>query len=189
MFRPASVQAQYIPMGTCIAFFRGINVGGKNRLAMDDLVSVMQAAGASKVRTYIQSGNAVYSGQPADAANAAALIEDRHGFRPEVVVLNLEELNHAANNNPFREAEGKACHFYFCSRVPESVDEDSLEQYRKESEEYVLKGAVFYLHAPEGIGRSKLATQVERCLGVAGTGRNLNTINRLLELANRHYAR
>ena len=170
-------------MRTFIALFRGVNVGGKNRLAMKNLVSIMEAAGARDVRTYIQSGNVVYTGQAKQAVKATALIEAEHGFRPEVLVLTIEEFGLAARNNPFQDAEGKACHFYFCSKAPESVDKARLEHLRKESESYELKDSVFYLHAPEGIGRSKLATQVERCLGVAGTGRNLNTINRLLKMA------
>ena len=66
---------------------------------------------------------------------------------------------------------------------PESVDEERLNQLKSGTEEYALKRNVFYLHAPDGIGRSKLAAQVERCLGVAVTGRNLNTVNKLAELA------
>ena len=170
-------------MSTYIALFRGINVGGRNRLAMKDLVAFMQTAGASDVRTYIQSGNVVYRGDAGNAISTTALIEEQHGFRPDVIVLGVEAFNHAVKNNPFKEAEGKACHFYFCSQVPESVDENRLVQLCKGSEAYELKGNVFYLHAPEGIGRSKLAAQVERCLGVAGTGRNLNTINQLVALA------
>ena len=170
-------------MSTYIALFRGINVGGRNRLPMKDLVALMQAAGASDIRTYIQSGNVVYAGLAENAITATTLIEKQHGFRPEVMVLGDEEFNLAVRNNPFQEAEGKACHFYFCSQAPESVDEDRLERFRKESEAYELKDSVFYLYAPEGIGRSKLAAQVERCLGVAGTARNLNTINQLVALA------
>ena len=170
-------------MKTYIAFFRGINVGGKNRLPMKDLVVAMQDAGASRVRTYIQSGNAFYSGAPGEAVKAAALIEERHGFKPGVCVLGVEELRRALSENPFPEAEGKACHFNFCERIPDAVDEQRLELLRKESERYALQGKVFYFYAPEGIGRSKLAAQAERCLGVTTTGRNLNTVMKTLALA------
>lgn len=170
-------------MKKCIAFYRGINVGGKNRLPMKDLVSAMQDAGAMDVQTYIQSGNAVYSGTPGEAEKAAALIEDRHGFKPGVCVLSARELRHVLDENPFPEAEGKSCHFNFCERMPDAVDEQRLEKLRKESERYALRGKVFYFHAPEGIGRSKLAAQAERCLGVTTTGRNLNMVLRTLALA------
>jgi uncharacterized protein (DUF1697 family) len=47
-------------MNTYIALFRGINVGGKNSLPMQGLVALLEYIGAKKVRTYIQSGNAVF---------------------------------------------------------------------------------------------------------------------------------
>ena len=40
-----------------IALLRGVNVGGKNRIAMQDLAAMFEAAGCTDVRTYIQSGN------------------------------------------------------------------------------------------------------------------------------------
>jgi uncharacterized protein (DUF1697 family) len=51
------------------------------------------------------------------------------------------------------------------------------------SERISLQGTVLYLHAPEGIGRSKLVTRAEVLLGVSGTARNWRTVTQLLELA------
>lgn len=50
------------------------------------------------------------------------------------------------------------------------------------SEEYQLHDHMFYLHAPNGIGRSKLVSYIEACLGVSVTERNLNTILKLEEM-------
>jgi uncharacterized protein (DUF1697 family) len=47
----------------------------------------------------------------------------------------------------------------------------------------VLLDRVFYLHAPEGIGRSKLVHRIERSLGVPATGRNWRTVCKLIEMA------
>ncbi|MFT5079883.1 MAG: hypothetical protein ACI84E_000533, partial [Planctomycetota bacterium] len=75
-------------MQTWIALLRGINVGGKNRLSMADLKQDLAALGCIDVRTYIQSGNAVFESDAKDGASLAESIagqlEDRHGFRPMV---------------------------------------------------------------------------------------------------------
>lgn len=152
-------------------------------LPMKELVSIMEECGRSDVRTYIQSGNVVFSSGSVSADKIADQVEQRKGFRPKVLILGLLELEQALKNNPFKNVEGKALHFSFCQSRPESVDEARLNQLKLASEEFSLKGRVFYLHAPDGIGRSKLAGQVERCLGVPVTGRNLNTVRNLVEVA------
>lgn len=89
-----------------VALFRGINVGGRNRLPMKELVSELEALGLSDVGTYIQSGNAVVRGgteSPAGLSDRiAAAVEASHGFRPRVIVLTLEELRAAAMEVRFR---------------------------------------------------------------------------------------
>ena len=72
------------------------------------------------------------------------------------------------------------------SKIPfpeaSSPDLETLRGLQLPSEKYELRGEVFYLHAPDGIGRSKLAAKVERCLGVPATGRNYRTVAKLAEL-------
>jgi uncharacterized protein (DUF1697 family) len=51
------------------------------------------------------------------------------------------------------------------------------------TERYQLVRQVFYLHAPDGLGKSKLAASVEKHLGVEATARNWRTVQRVLELA------
>ena len=52
-----------------------------------------------------------------------------------------------------------------------------------DSEEIALIDNVFYLHGPDGIGRSKLAARVERLLGVGATARNWRTVSKIGEMA------
>jgi uncharacterized protein (DUF1697 family) len=66
------------------------------------------------------------------------------------------------------------------------MSKDRLEAVRLSSERWQIKGAVFYLHTPDGFGGSKLATQVERILGVTATARNWRTVRALLDLAGHH---
>lgn len=170
-------------MNTFIALFRGINVGGRHLMPMKELVDVLESCGCEAVTTYIQSGNAVLQASRRPGAAVTDRIEERFDFRPEMWVFSVAEFRQFARDNPFPGAEGKTCHFAFCREEPTSVDTQRLEHLKSGSERYARVGRVFYLHAPDGIGRSKLAAQVERCLGVSVTVRNLNTVNRLLEIA------
>ena len=176
-------------METCIALFRGINVGGKNVLPMKDLRSALEDIGARNVQTYIQSGNAVFRTDETDvqllADRIRTLIGERHGFEPHVLVLTLQEMEDSVGSNPFPEAESepKTLHFLFLDCAPEDPDPDGLESIKGELERFYLKGRTFYLHAPEGLGRSRLAARAERLLGVPATARNWRTVRKVLTLA------
>lgn len=175
-------------MNTYIALFRGINVGGNNKLPMKELVAVLEGLGLRDIRTYIQSGNVVFSGKQEDktklAARISAALKKSHGFEPWVLLLEAEALKRAIKANPFPEgeADGKTLHFNFLASVPSKPDLAGIEKIAAHSERWQLKGEVFYLHAPEGIGRSKLASSMERLLGVPMTGRNWNTVRQLRKM-------
>ena len=174
---------------TWIALLRGINVGGHNKLSMKALGDTLSSMGLQNIRTYIQSGNVVFSTPRRSAAKLASEVEqqidDRHGFRPAVLLLSHDELAAAASANPYAsvDAEPKTVHMWFLASRPDHPDIAGMNALKSPSEQFALKGAVFYLYAPDGIGRSKLAAKAERLLGVAGTGRNWRTVQKLLELA------
>ena len=150
---------------------------------MRELVSILKGIGYENIRTYIQSGNAVFSSKrkigPEDANEISREIERKMGFSPEVMVLSAEQLRGSIDNNPFPTDDGKALHFFFLESLPESPDIEKLGLLKAKSEKFVLEGRVFYLHAPEGVGRSKLAAAVEKSIGVPLTARNWNTVNKL----------
>ena len=161
-----------------IIFFRGVNVGGKNLLPMKELVALLQKTVFEEVSSYIQSGNVVVqnSTNPADVINKVVL--DNFGFSPELFVLNEAQFNSAMENNPYQTFEGKFVHFYFCHYAIE-LNKEKMAKYLAESEAYFVKDKVFYLHAPNGIGRSKLVANIEACLDQSASGRNLNTVNKV----------
>lgn len=167
---------------------RGINVGGKNSLPMKGLVTSLETLGCEHVRTYIQSGQAVFRSSRRDARKFAQQIGDQleadFGFRPHVFLRTQEQFQALAEANPFStdDADPKTLHLFFLDAVPESVDLSELERLRAASEQFALNGDAFYLYAPDGIGRSKLAAQVERKLGVPVTARNWRTVSKLLEM-------
>jgi uncharacterized protein (DUF1697 family) len=176
-------------MKVYIALFRGINVGGKNVLPMKELVAVLENIGSRNVRIYIQSGNAVLENNEKDASRLAkkisAEIRKRRGFEPLVLLLEPEDIERAMAENPFPEAETdpKALHLGFLASTPKYPDLKALESLKRDSERFHLIRNVFYLHAPEGVGRSRLAANAEKRLGVPMTDRNWRTVCRLREMA------
>ena len=176
-------------MKTYVALFRGINVGGTNVLPMKDLVALLENIGSRNVKTYIQSGNVVFQHKEEDASllseKIGAAIKKSHGFEPQVLVLGPEDIERAVASNPFPEAESepKTLHVLFLASMPRSPDLGALESIRGDRERFALKDGFFYLHAPEGIGRSKLAANTEKVLGVFATGRNWRTIRKIMAMA------
>jgi uncharacterized protein (DUF1697 family) len=175
--------------GVHVALLRAVNAGGLNTLTTRDFVRVLDGLGLADVRTYIQTGNAVFRADANAAPTLAARIRDaievERGFAPETVVLSADELAAALAANPFPEAaaEPKSLHLSFLAAPPAAPDLDRLAWLRGDGERYALAGRVFYLHAPAGVGRSKLFAQIERALGVAATARNWRTACALLERA------
>ena len=169
-------------MNRYIILLRGVNVGGNNILPMKELKSLLEDNGFKNVTTYIQSGNLVLQGDKCPEKRIADLIESQFGFRPAVLSLTESEFKLAMTNCPYQGFEGKFVHFYFCKEAPK-IDKTKLLALTTETECYELIDNVFYLHAPDGIGRSKLVANIESCLGVPATGRNLNTIKKLISIS------
>lgn len=174
-------------MNTYIALFRGINVGGKNILKMKDLVELLETLGAQQVKTYVQSGNVVLQSMEAPSRLSEKIsqgIQQSYGFSPQVILLTQTEFEDAIRNNPFLQAEAlpKTLHLGFLVAEPKYPKLNELEQLKAPGEEILLKGRVFYLHAPNGIGRSKLAEKIEKHLGVPMTMRNWNTVCKLSDI-------
>lgn len=176
-------------MKTYIALFRGINVGGSNKLPMADLVQILEEFNLDHIQTYIQSGNVVFRSEEIETAVLATQISnavtDQFGFTPEVLLLELDAFKEAVVSNPFPEAESdhKTLHFYFLASAPGNPDLDKLEDIRKPGERYMLREKVLYLHAPDGIGRSKLAAGIEKALDVPATARNWRSVSKILDMA------
>ena len=156
---------------------------------MKDLVVLLEVLGARNVRTYIQSGNAVFQSAEKNASRLSrqlvAEIKKRHGFEPLVLLLGLEAIETAIAKNPFPEAEAdpSSLHLGFLASTPKNPDLETLKKLKKASERFHLGDNVFYLHAPEGVGRSKLAARTEKLLGVPMTDRNWRTVCKIRELA------
>jgi uncharacterized protein (DUF1697 family) len=173
-----------------VALLRGINVGGKNKLPMSDLVTLFTKAGCSEVRTYIQSGNVVFGATPRVAGRIpreiAARIERDLGLRVPVIVRAAHELERVARTNPFlvRDADEDTLHVMFLASAPKPSAVSTLEPTRSPPDEFAVVGSEVYLRCPGGLGRSKLTNAYfDAKLATTSTCRNWRTVRKLLELA------
>ena len=188
------------PMATHVALLRGINLGGRNKVAMADLREVVAELGHADVSTYIQSGNVLFSPDAADgdpaalAAALAAAITAKLGVTAPVVVLSGDELAAVIAANPFPdEADPKRVHAVLLSGAPGADAAGKIDEARARSagkgarDELATVGRTIYLHTPDGFGNSELAAAVLRIVtspraGVTGTARNWATMTKLFDL-------
>ncbi|MFD0154379.1 DUF1697 domain-containing protein [Streptomyces sp. NPDC055721] len=177
---------------TYAALLRGINVSGHRKVPMAELRSVLEGLGHRNVRTYLQSGNAVFTTDTdATEGELTTALEDaieRHfGFRVDCLVRDGDYLEAVAEACPFpaAELEGKQLHaiYYSGPAEPERFAAIDREAYRPE--EFALGDRVLYLYVPDGLGRSKLGDVVTRpslTKGLVATARNWNTVVKLIEM-------
>jgi len=170
-----------------VALLRGINVGGNNILPMQEFRSLLDELGCNDIATYIQSGNAVFRSASRASKLSVSIadgIEAKFGFRPVVLVLSATDFETIAAANPFAvpPENEKQVHISFLQSPASRPNIARLKQLASPTEKFVLTDAAFYLHAPDGIGRSKLAAEVEKCLGAPATARNLRTVGKITAL-------
>lgn len=177
---------------THIALLRGINVGGKNRLPMADLRTLFEELGCEDVRTYIQSGNVVFTAGPVPVEELPGRVEraigERFDLRVPVILRSAAELEEAARANPFLEegVEEKALHLMFLRDRPDPARVEGLDPERSPPDRFSVRGREVYLCCPNGVARTKLTTgYFDSRLDTVATVRNQRTVHKLLEMAGR----
>jgi uncharacterized protein (DUF1697 family) len=175
-------------MNQWLVLLRGINVGGKNIVPMKQLSQMLSELGCGDIKTYIQSGNVLLQHEELQNHALSELIANSmqvtFGFKPHLLLLTRIQLEQAIANNPYiaAQSDSKNLHLFFLAEQSGQRDFAALNQIKASTESFELIGRIFYLYAPDGIGRSKLAKKVEKVLGVAVTARNWNTVTKLLTL-------
>jgi uncharacterized protein (DUF1697 family) len=176
---------------TYAALLRGINVGGSRKLPMADLRTLMTGLGLEDVRTYLQSGQAVFTSDHGDeeslAAELASAIGKHFGFDVDVIVRDHAYLKAIADNCPFPAAglEPKQLHVTYYSAPVDAERFAELDPAVYLPEEFRLGDRALYLYVPNGLGRSKLAEILSRPRlnkGLIATSRNWNTVVKLVEM-------
>jgi uncharacterized protein (DUF1697 family) len=167
-------------MAAFVALLRAVNVGGTGKLPMNDLKDICEALGFGAVRTYIASGNVVFSSRKSEAAVKAALekrLEAYAGKPVGVAVRSAAEIAQVLSDNPFPKAAPNRIMAVFLDRVPSA---DALDGIRGQKDEQIKLGRrEIYIHCPEGMGKSKLVVPTAK----TGTARNMNTVATLARMA------
>jgi uncharacterized protein (DUF1697 family) len=173
---------------TQLALLRGINVGGKNKLPMRDLAGMFEDAACGNVRTFIQSGNVIFSADAkvsvSLAAAIASKIESRFGYKVPVILRTARQLREVVSNNPFPGAED-ILHVMFLADRPSRKQIAALDPNRSAPDTFIVRGGEVYLHLPNGVADTKLTNAwFDSKLGTVSTGRNWRTVTKLLEMMN-----
>jgi uncharacterized protein (DUF1697 family) len=167
-------------MGSFVALLRAVNVGGTGKLSMGDLKAVCEELGFGAVRTYIASGNVVFTSRKSEAAVKAALekrLEAYAGKPVGVLVRTAAEIAQVLADNPFPKAAPNRTMAVFLDRSPPA---DTLAGIRgRKDEEIRLGRREIYIHYGEGMAKSKLVISAAK----AGTARNMNTVAVLARMA------
>lgn len=170
-----------------IALLRGINVGGNTKIVMADLRALVESLGFTEVSTYIASGNVILTGADvtpdAVADSIQSGVESELGPQIRVIVRSADELAGVIAADPYPDAAADRAFVGFLDAEPEPAAIDRLTAVEWGEDEFRVIGRTVHLHCPNGIGRSKLAEQLAKGLGVTMTTRNMRTVRKLLELA------
>ena len=167
-------------MSTYIALLRAVNVGGTGKLAMRDLAALCTAAGFRDVRTFIASGNVVFSSRAAEPKVKAALekrLATHLGKPVGVLVRTAAEMQAVLSANPFAHAAANRTVAIFLDAAPPA---DALSRVSGLKAERLKVGKrEIYVHYGAGMGSSRLRIAAARF----GTARNMNTVARLAAMA------
>jgi uncharacterized protein (DUF1697 family) len=170
-----------------VVLLRGINVGGKAKIAMAALRDTCAAIGCEDVATYIQSGNVVLKSKlTADKLRAALeeAIAEEFGFNPAVMIRTAKEISAVVDRNPYAGSDDQTVHVGFLHAAPDAATKKCLAAIDCAPEELTAVGRDIYLHLPNGVGRAALPVQMERCLRpIPVTVRNWRTVTKLVELS------
>ena len=167
-------------MASFVALLRAVNVGGTGKLPMNELKAICEELGFGAVRTYIASGNVVFTSRKSEAAVKAALEKRLAAYAGKpvgVLVRTAAEMAQVLADNPFPKAAPNRTMAVFLDRAPPA---DTLTGIRgRKDEEIRLGRREIYIHYSEGMGQSKLVIAAAK----AGTARNMNTVAVLAKMA------
>jgi uncharacterized protein (DUF1697 family) len=164
-----------------IALLRGVNVGGNKRVEMARLRALLEELGYRDVRTYVNSGNAVFSGPSRSEKHLETAIAKAFGFEVPVVIRSRAELADIVQANPLRDIATDPAKYLvvFCA-AEASTDLDPADF---APETFQVRGREIYLWMPDGIRDSPLAKLLAtKTVGGKSTARNWRTVEKLLAL-------
>jgi len=178
-------------MAVFAALFKGLNVGAKNRVKMDDLKRMFESLGFLSVQAYIQSGNILFKSGEEEAVLRTKIEQGliaSFGFYAPVLLRGADELETALNSFPFRETDppgaagAQTLYIAFLSAAPAPEALKRFSSYKSGGEDFLVLKRDVFLYLPHGVRGSKLAGHLH-LLDNSATLRNLNTLSSLASMA------
>jgi uncharacterized protein (DUF1697 family) len=162
-----------------VALLRGVNLMGSTTLRMADLKAIAEELGLQSPRTFIASGNLLFTSRKGERAIKSALqaaLTTRMSRDVGVMVRTAEEMARVASNNPFDEPGNKVVAIF----LDEAPPKDALENAKNVAGERMALGTrEIYVHYPNGQGQSKLRIPA----AATGTARNMNSVRKMAAMA------
>lgn len=172
-----------------VALLRGINVGGKNMLPMKDLAAIFEYAGCREVRTYIQSGNVVFSAPGAVVKKLPGVVSEaiakKFGHKVPVILRSHAQLAAVIRENPFLPtgAAEKLLYIAFLADTPGAEAVKKLDPERSPPDRFAVIGQEVHMHLLTGAAKTKLTNAwMDSKLATISTARNWATVVKLHEL-------
>jgi uncharacterized protein (DUF1697 family) len=172
-----------------VAFLRGINVGGKNKIKMETLREMFTALGFQGVKTYINSGNVVFeTAKTSDnklAAKIEKAIEKEFSLKIRVMVRTIGEIEDIIKNNPFEGQfeNDKDLHVLFLDEELPAEKRELLLSNNNENEMFAVSGREIFCLLRVGFPDSLLGKDyIGKKLKTSATARNWRTVNKIIML-------
>lgn len=172
-----------------VALLRGINVGGHHIVKMEDLRRVLGSMNLENVKTYIQSGNAIFETPEKNADLLAEKIERElqksFGFEIKTMTRTIAELEEIVRENPFKQtAADEQLYISFLNAAPDAERRNAVLALENDFEIFRFKNReMYYLRRPGNPAKEMFSNNfIEKHLKVASTTRNITTVNKILLL-------
>jgi uncharacterized protein (DUF1697 family) len=168
-----------------IAFLRAINVGGNTVVKMDVLRGQFELLGHANVQTYIQTGNVIFESEEEDPSALEGQIERQLekglGKSIQLFVRTMREIESIVKKPPFNPKENETLHIVFLKSKPDKKSEHALASFNSKADEFLVKGREVYNLRHDRDASIFSNNFIEKTLGVAGTTRNLTTIQKIIK--------
>jgi uncharacterized protein (DUF1697 family) len=178
-------------MPVLISMLCAVNLGSHNKINMETLRTLYSSLKFDNPQTYLQSGNVIFktSERKLDvvAKRIQSGIERKFACRTDIILRTTAELRRVVAKNPFAKRsniEPSRLLVAFLASDPGDAARKTIQDQKFAPEELHVSGRELYIYFPDGVGKSKLPwPRIYKILSTPGTGRNWNSVSKILEMA------
>lgn len=173
-----------------IAFLRGINVGGKKIIKMENLKQIFSSMKFSNVQTLLQSGNVLFESEEKNEKilcdKIEAQLQKSLDFEVEIFLRTISEIENLLKKNPFKNKKLKPTEYIyitFLSCAPEKKLKDLLIASSNKLDSFnAIEREVFVFHLKDEKVKNVFSNNfVEKILKTSATTRNIQTLQKIVE--------